>query len=61
MYFPPKTVSSRLNIGYPSLNDVLVRARGAELSDGSGQQGRTRSSLRINLDVRRARRENPSR
>jgi len=68
MYSSLNIVSSRLNpgypslnAGYPSLNDMLVRARWAELSDNSGQQGRTRSSLRINLDIRRARQENPSR
>jgi hypothetical protein len=61
MYLSPNTGSSRLTNGYPSLNDMLVRARWAELSDSSGQRGRTRSSLRINLDVRRARQENPSR
>jgi hypothetical protein len=61
MYSSLNAGSSRLDAGYPSLNDLLVRARWAELSGSSGRQGRTRSSLRINLDVRRARQENPSR
>jgi len=60
MYSLPNTVSSPLGNGYPSLNDVLVRARWSALSRDWKQPGRTRGSLRINLDVRRARRRNPS-
>ena len=45
---------------YSSLNEMLVRARLAEISRPSEPPGKTRSSHRIKLDVRRARRENPA-
>jgi hypothetical protein len=60
MYSPLKTVSSLLNTGHPPLNDLLVQARWAALSRECEHPSRTRGSLRINLDVRRARRESPS-
>jgi hypothetical protein len=60
MYPQLKRLSSPLNTGYPSLNDLLVQARWAELSRHCRQPGGTRGSLQINLHVRRARQGNPS-
>jgi hypothetical protein len=60
MHSPLNRLSTPMNTGFPLLNDMLFRACGAELSRGHRQPGRTRGSLLINLDVRRARRQNPS-
>jgi hypothetical protein len=49
---------SSLNTMYSSPNEMLVRERRAELSRASELPGKTRSSLRIKLDARLARREN---
>ena len=51
---------SSLNTMYSSPNEMLVRERRAELSRASELRGKTRSSLRIKLDARLARRENPA-
>jgi hypothetical protein len=42
------------------LSEMLNREREAEILRASGVQGRTRGSLRIKLDARRARRNNPA-
>jgi hypothetical protein len=60
MYSPPNNVSSPLGNGYPSQADVLVGARWSEHPADRTQRGRTRGSLRIKLDVRRARRRSTS-
>ncbi|MDQ1538305.1 MAG: hypothetical protein QOE58_2698 [Actinomycetota bacterium] len=42
---------------YSQLNAMLVQARLAEISRGSMRQGERRSSVRIQLEARRARRQ----
>ena len=42
-------------------SEMLARARVAELSRASNQRARSRSSLRIMLDARRARRQRAAR
>jgi len=46
---------------YSSQSEMLARARLAELSRASNPQVRSRSSLRIMLDARRARQQSPAR
>jgi hypothetical protein len=45
---------------HSQLNEVLARARMAELSRGVDRRANHRGALRIKLDARRARRENPA-
>ena len=51
MHSPKKT-------RYPSLNEILVLVRSALPSAATNPSGRTRGSLQIQLDARRARRGN---
>ena len=46
---------------YSSQSEMLARARLAELSRPSNPRARSRSSLRIILDARRARQQSPAR
>jgi len=46
---------------YSSQSETLARARLAELSRASNPRARSRSSLRIMLDARRARQQSPAR
>jgi len=46
---------------YSSQSEMLARARMAELSRASNQRAKSRSSLRIMLDARRARAQSAAR
>jgi hypothetical protein len=51
---------SSLKALYPLMNERHLRARRADFSGATEPPGRTRGSLRIILDARRARQANPA-